>query len=119
MLVASGMAGELGITPRHAPLITTLRAGPVRIFPEDGEEIVFFIGGGILEVVPHLITVLADTVVRADELDQAAAREARAAAERELADRTVKMEFAEAQAKLADALEQLRDLERYRKMLKR
>jgi len=119
IMVASGTAGELGITARHAPLMTTLRAGPVRIVEQNGEESIFFVGGGILEVVPHLITVLADTAIRADELDEAAALRAKAEAERELQDRTGRMEFVEAQAKLAKALEDLRALERYRKMVKR
>jgi F-type H+-transporting ATPase subunit epsilon len=116
MLIASGVAGELGITPRHAPLMTTLRPGPVRLLLPDGEESMFFVGGGILEVMPHLVTVLADTAVRADDLDEAAAKQAKAEAERELKDFTGKMEIAEAQAKLIEAIEQLKALERWRKM---
>ena len=115
MLIATGVAGELGITPRHAPLMTTLKPGPVRVLLPDGEESIFFVGGGILEVMPHLVTVLADTAVRADDLDEAAAKRAKAEAERALKDYTGKMEIAEAQAKLIEALAQLKALERWRK----
>ena len=115
MLIASGVAGELGITPRHAPLMTTLKPGPVRVLLPDGEENMFFVGGGILEVMPHLVTVLADTAVRADDLDEAAARKAKAEAERQLKDYAGKMEIAEAQAKLAEAITQLEALERWRR----
>lgn len=119
MVIASGTMGELGITPRHAPLITTLRPGPVRVIGADGEESLFFVGGGILEVMPHMVTLLADTAIRADDLDEAAAKQAKAEAERALQDRSDRLEIAEAQAKLAEALEQLQALERYRKMVKR
>jgi F-type H+-transporting ATPase subunit epsilon len=119
MIFATGSVGELGISPRHAPLITQLKPGPVRVQQADGEEAFFFVGGGILEVQPHIVTVLADTAVRADDIDQAAAVRAKEEAERELQDRTGDMEVAEAQAKLADAIAQLQALERLRKKLKR
>ena len=119
MIFATGTVGELGISPRHAPLITQLKPGPVRVQKPDGEEIFFFVGGGILEVQPHIVTVLADTAVRADDLHEAAAVRAKEEAERELQDRTGEMEVAEAQAKLADAIAQLQALERLRKNLKR
>ncbi len=119
MIFATGSVGELGISPRHAPLITQLKPGPVRVQQPNGEEVFFFVGGGILEVQPHLVTVLADTAVRADDLDKAAAVRAKEEAERELQDRTGDMEVAEAQAKLADAIAQLQALERLRKKLKR
>ncbi len=119
MIFATGLVGELGISPRHAPLITQLKPGPVRVQQPDGEEVFFFVGGGILEVQPHIITVLADTAVRADDLDEAAAVSAKEEAERELQDRTGDMEVAEAQAKLADAIAQLQALERLRKKMKR
>jgi F-type H+-transporting ATPase subunit epsilon len=119
MIFATGLVGELGISPRHAPLITQLKAGPVRVLQPDGEEAFFFVGGGILEVQPHIVTVLADTAVRADDLDKAAAVRAKEEAERELQDRTGEMEVAEAQAKLAEAIAQLQAMERLRKKLKR
>jgi F-type H+-transporting ATPase subunit epsilon len=116
MCIASGTSGELGIAPRHAPLMTTLKPGPVRVIMPDGEEIIFIAGGGILEVMPHLITVLADMVIRADHLDEAAAIRAKEEAERILQTQAGKMEFAEAQAKLIEAITQLQALERLRKM---
>ena len=115
MVFATGAVGELGISPRHAPLITQLKPGPVRVKQPDGEEAFFFVGGGILEVMPHLVTVLADTAVRADDLDEAAAVRAKEEAERELADQTGDIEVAEAQARLLEAAAQLRALQQLRK----
>ncbi|MEE4292390.1 MAG: F0F1 ATP synthase subunit epsilon [Xanthomonadales bacterium] len=115
MILATGELGELGITPRHAPLITQLRPGPVRVQCPDGTEEFFFVGGGILEVMPHIVTVLADTAVRANDLDEAAASRAKAEAERHLADQTGEIEIAEAQARLFEAAAQLRALEQLRK----
>ena len=119
MVFATGIAGELGISPRHAPLITELKPGPVRVQDSSGEEQFYFVTGGIIEVQPHVVTILADTVMRGEDLDQAAAEAAKAEAERELADRTGDMEIAEAQAKLAEAVAQLQAMERLRKHLKR
>lgn len=119
MVFATGIAGELGISPRHAPLITELKPGPVRVQDSAGEEQFYFVTGGIIEVQPHVVTVLADTVMRGEDLDQAAAEIAKAEAERELADRTGDMEIAEAQAKLLEAVAQLQAMERLRKHLKR
>ena len=119
MIFATGTVGELGISPRHAPLITQLKPGPVRVQQPDGEEVFIFVGGGILEIQPHIVTVLADTAVRADDLDEAAAIRSKEEAERELQDRSGDMEVAEAQAKLADAIAQLQALEHLRKKLKR
>lgn len=119
MVFATGIAGELGITPRHAPLITQLKAGPVRVQDVAGEEQFFFVSGGIIEVQPHVVTVLADTVMRGEDLDQAAAEAAKAEAERELSNRTGEMEIAQAQAKLAEAVAQLQAMEHLRKQLKR
>lgn len=119
MVFATGVAGELGISPRHAPLITQLQPGPVRVLDEAGDEQFFFVGGGILEVQPHIVTVMADTAMRGEDLDQAAAEAAKADAERALADRTGDMEIAEAQARLLDAVAQLQALEQLRKKLRR
>ncbi len=115
LLVASGTAGELGITPRHAPLITTLRPGTVRIIDKAGEESTFVIGGGILEVMPHLVTVLVDSAVRAADFDVQAAREAQRLAEQELKQGGNTMELAEAQALLKRTIEQMRALEEWRR----
>lgn len=119
MVFATGIAGELGISPRHAPLITQLQPGPVRVLDEAGDEQFFFVGGGILEVQPHIVTVMADTAMRGEDLDQAAAEAAKADAERALADRTGDMEIAEAQARLLDAVAQLQALEQLRRKLRR
>lgn len=116
---ASGVAGELGIYPRHTPLITQLKPGPVRVVDADGEEQFFFCGGGIIEVQPHIVTVLADTAARGEDLDEAAAHKAKEEAERALSDRTGEMEVAEAQAKLVEAIAQLQALEQLRKKVKR
>ncbi|MCE5233294.1 MAG: F0F1 ATP synthase subunit epsilon [Mizugakiibacter sp.] len=118
MVVATGEMGELGIAPRHAPLITRLKPGQVRVILEGGDEQFFYVSGGILEVQPQVVTVLTDTAIRAADLDEAAATRAKEDAERALADRSDAMEIAEAQAKLAQAVAQLQALERLRRSLK-
>lgn len=118
MVVATGEAGELGIAPRHAPLITRLKPGQVRVLLENGEEQFFYVSGGILEVQPQVVSVLADTAIRARDLDEAASRRAKEEAERALANRTDALEVAQAQAELAQAMAQLQALERLRKSLK-
>ena len=115
MIIADGAAGELGITPRHAPLLTTLKAGAVRVQEAGGEERTFMIGGGILEVMPHLVTILVDHATRAIDFDEAAAKQAMADARRELETKGGAMEIAEAQAKLVETIEQLRALEQWRR----
>lgn len=116
---ATGVSGELGIYPRHTPLITQLKPGPVRVVDAAGEEQFFFVGGGIIEVQPHIVTVLADTAMRGADLDATAAQKAKEEAEREIANRTGELEVAEAQAKLMEAVAQLQALERLRKDLRR
>ena len=118
LIVATGELGELGIAPRHAPLITRLKPGKVVITQPDGSVLDFAIGGGILEVQPQVVTILADTAIRADDIDEAKVRAAKEEAERILAGRGEAMEVAEAQAKLAETLAQLQALERLRKNLK-
>ncbi|MEO5624491.1 MAG: F0F1 ATP synthase subunit epsilon [Dokdonella sp.] len=118
MVIATGEMGELGIAPRHAPLITRLKPGQVRVQMEDGEEQFFYVSGGILEVQPTVVTILADTAIRAKDLDEAAARNAKDEAERALANRTDAMEVAQAQAQLAQAMAQLQALDRLRRSLK-
>jgi len=119
MVVVTGEEGELGIAPRHAPLLTRLKPGQVRVMlPEGGEEF-YYISGGLLEVQPHVVTVLSDTALRAGDLDEAAALKAKEEAERALSDRSADMEVAQAQAQLAEAMAQLAALERLRKTLKR
>jgi F-type H+-transporting ATPase subunit epsilon len=118
MVVATGEMGELGIAPRHAPLITRLKPGYVRVTLVGGEQQEFYVSGGILEVQPQVVSVLADTAVRTSDLDEAKAKAAKDDAERILAGRGEKMELAEAQAKLVEALAQLQALERLRKNMK-
>jgi F-type H+-transporting ATPase subunit epsilon len=118
LVVATGELGELGIAPRHAPLITRLKPGKVVVTLPDGETLDFAISGGILEVQPTVVTVLADTAIRADEIDEAAVRAAKEEAERILARRAEPMEIAEAQKRLAEVTAQLQALERLRKNLK-
>jgi F-type H+-transporting ATPase subunit epsilon len=115
MVFAPGSQGELGIAPRHAPLLTTLKAGEVRVQIDGSPEQVFYVGGGAMEVQPHLVSVLADTAVRAQDLDEAAALAARQRAEEAVRDRTDKIEVAEAQAELLRAMAQLKAIERLRK----
>jgi F-type H+-transporting ATPase subunit epsilon len=118
LVVATGEMGELGIAPRHAPLITRLKPGQVRVVLEGGEEQFFYVSGGILEVQPQVVTILTDTAIRARDLDEAAAKQAKEEAERAIANRGNAMEVAEAQAKLAEAVAQLQALERLRRTLK-
>jgi F-type H+-transporting ATPase subunit epsilon len=118
LVVASGEMGELGIAPRHAPLITRLKPGYVRVVAEGGEEQFFYVSGGILEVQPQVVTVLADTAIRAKDLDEVAALRAKEEAERRLTDRTDTVEIAQAQAELAQAVAQLQAIERLRKQMK-
>ena len=101
MVVASGIAGELGIAPRHAPLITQLKPGQVRVHHTDGSEEDFYVSGGILEVQPYLVSVLADTALRADDIDEAAAIKAKEDAEALLRDKTKRQDLAKVQAELA------------------
>jgi F-type H+-transporting ATPase subunit epsilon len=115
MVFVPGSQGELGIAPRHAPLLTTLKAGEVRVQSEGHEEQSFYVGGGSLEIQPNLVTVLADTAARARDLDEAAALAAKQRAEDAMRERTDKVDIAEAQAELLRAMAQLRAIERLRK----
>jgi len=118
MVFAPASGGEIGIAPRHAPLLTTMKAGEVRVQDLSGEEHLFWVGGGALEVQPHKVTVLADTAARAKDLDEAAAAAAKQRAEEALRDRVGAMEIAEAQAELARAVAQLRAIEKLRQLRK-
>jgi F-type H+-transporting ATPase subunit epsilon len=115
MVFAPATNGDIGIAPRHAPLLTTLRPGEVRVQVQGEEEQVFYVGGGALEIQPHLVSVLADTADRAHDLDEAAALEAKRRAEEAVRDNKDKIDIAEAQAELARAVAQLRAIERLRK----
>ena len=115
MVFAPAQMGDVGIAPRHAPLLTGLRPGEVRVQTPEGDEQFFFVSGGTLEVQPHLVTVLADTALRAKDIDEAAALEAKREAEEALQDKEAVLDYARAQAELAEAVAQLRAIERLRK----
>ncbi len=115
VVVAPAVMGEVGIYPRHTQMLTPLKPGEVRVTKQGGEEESFYVSGGILEVQPHCVTVLSDTCVRAHDLDEAAALEAKLAAEQAIKDRDSEMELAEAQAKLAEAVAQLQAIQRMKK----
>ena len=108
--------GEIGVAPRHAPLLALLKAGEVRVQPPEGDEMSFYVGGGALEVQPTRVTVLADTAARARDLDEAAAIAARQRAEEALAGKIDKIELAEAQAELMRAAAQLKLIQKLRKI---
>lgn len=110
MLIAAGSLGDLGIGPGHAPLLTALIPGPVRLIKDDGEEEVFYVSGGFLEVQRNVVTLLADTALRADDMDEAAAQEAMAEAERAMQDASAELDYGTAAAQLAEAAAQLRAL---------
>lgn len=115
MVYAPAVMGEVGIAPRHTPLISPLKPGEVRLDMGDGKEEFFFISGGILEVQPHVVTVLSDTAIRADDLNEAAALEARKRAEAALEDQKSDLDVAKAKAEIASAVAQIEAIKRLRK----
>ena len=117
MVVAPGEAGELGILPEHAALLTRIKPGTVRIkIPGQDREEIIYVSGGMMEVQPHVVTVLADTSIRAENLDEAKAMEAKRAAEEAITNRTGDMEIAEAQAVLAESVAQLAAIRKLRQV---
>jgi len=114
MIFAPAIMGEVGILPRHAPLLTQLKPGDVRVKLPDGQEEIFYVSGGMLEVQPHVVTVLSDTALRAKDVDEAAALEAKQRAEQAIQDRTSEFEYAKAQAELAEAVAQLQAIQKLR-----
>lgn len=115
MVFAPAIMGEVGIAPRHTPLLTQLAPGEVRLKLPDGEEQSFYVSGGILEVQPHVVTVLSDTAMRAEDLDEAAVLKAKEEAERQLHDREAEMDYATALAQHAEVAAQLQAIQRLRK----
>jgi F-type H+-transporting ATPase subunit epsilon len=116
MVVAPGESGELGILPEHTPLITRIKPGTVRVMPAGGgEEEVIYVSGGMMEVQPDVVTILADTSVRAHNLDEAKALEAKRIAEEALANRGSEMDVATAQGELAEAVAQIAAIRKLRK----
>lgn len=117
LLVAAASDGDVGITYGHAPLLTGLQPGPVRMKLQNGEQKVFYVSGGFLEVQPHVVTVLADTALRADDMDEAAAMEAKKQAEQALSNKGGELDYSRAAVQLAEAAAQLRTLQAVRKKL--
>ncbi|MCK0536869.1 F0F1 ATP synthase subunit epsilon [Alcanivorax quisquiliarum] len=115
MVVASGSEGDLGILPGHAPLLTGLNPGPVRIIKQGGEEEVFYVNGGFVEVQPKVVTVLADAAARAHDMDEAAAEEARQRAKEALEGKNTEMDYSAAAAQLAESVAQLRAIQQMKK----
>jgi len=115
MVFAPAVMGEVGIAPGHTPLISQLAPGEIRVKHPGGEEEGFYVSGGILEVQPKIVTVLSDTALRAEDLDEAAVIKAKEQAEREFHDRDAKMDYATAQAALAETVAQLQTIQRLRK----
>lgn len=118
MLVATGDSGELGILANHTPLLTGLIPGPVKIVKEGGEEEVFYVSGGYLEVQPKIVSILADTALRADDIDEAAAKEAQQNAEKAVLNQTGEFDYSVASAQLAEAAAQLRAIQKLRNKFK-
>jgi F-type H+-transporting ATPase subunit epsilon len=116
MVVAPAEMGDVGIAPRHSQMLTRLRPGEVRVKVPNGEDEYFYVSGGILEVQPHVITVLADTAMRAKDVDEAAAQRAMERAEQAMKDHQADIEYAKAQAQLAQAAAQLAMIKKLRQM---
>ena len=114
MVFAPAEMGEIGIAPQHAPLLTRLKPGEIRVQQESGEEQFFYVSGGMLEVQGHIVTVLSDTALRAADLDEAAALEAQRRAEQTLSDQTGELELAKAKAELIQAAAQIRAIQKLR-----
>ena len=118
MVVVTGVWGELGIVPGHAPLLTLLKPGEIRLTLAGGHEEIYYVSGGMLEVQPYMTTVLADAVERADHLDEAAAIAAKARAEEALANQSAEMDYTMAAAELARAVAQIRAIQKFRQKIK-
>lgn len=114
-VVVPGSQGELGVYPRHAPLITRIKPGSIRIQVPNAEEEVFFVSGGILEVQPGVVTVLADVAIRGHDIDEAKALEAKQAAQEAIQGKASEVDYARAQAELAEAVAQLETIEKLKK----
>lgn len=117
LIVANGIQGDLGVTYGHAPLLTSLEPGPVRVVMDNGEELVYYVSGGYLEVQPNVVSILADTALRADDLDEAAAMEAQKQAQQDMLNQSADIDYSRAAARLAAATAQLRTLQQIRKAM--
>ena len=114
---APAEVGEVGVYPRHAPMLSTLKAGVVRVFPQDGEEQSFYVSGGILEIQPHVVTILSDTALRAADIDESSALEAKNRAEHAMKDKASDMDYAKAKSELIEAVAQIEALKKIRKKM--
>ncbi|MBD2857619.1 F0F1 ATP synthase subunit epsilon [Spongiibacter sp. KMU-158] len=117
LVVANGIQGDLGVTYGHAPLLTSLEPGPVRVVMDGGEEQIYYVSGGFLEVQPNVVSILADTALRADDLDEAAALEAQKEAQQAMLNQSGEVDYGRAAAQLAAATAQLRTLQQIRKTM--
>jgi F-type H+-transporting ATPase subunit epsilon len=117
MVIAAGTEGDVGISYGHAPLLTSLQPGPIRVIKQGGEEDIYYISGGYLEVQPYHVSVLADTALRADDMDEAAALEAKREAEQALTNQSGDFDYSRAASQLAEASAQLRTIQALRKKL--
>ena len=117
MVIAHGAMGDLGIAPGHAPLLTQLEPGPVRVIKQNGEEEVYYVSGGMLEVQPKVVTVLADTALRADDVNEAAAQQAMEDARKALHNQQSDIDYSTAAAQLAEAAAQLRTIQQLKRKL--
>ena len=115
MVVVTGSQGEIGVNYGHAPLLTDLKPGPVRIIKQNGEEEIYFISGGYLEIQPKVVSILADTALRADDLDEASALEAKQQAENAIANQSGEFDYSRAATQLAEAAAQLQTIEQLRR----
>lgn len=115
LVVANGVLGDMGVTYGHAPLLTSLEPGPVRVIQDNGEELVYYVSGGFLEVQPNVVSILADTAIRADDLDEAAALEAQQNAQHDMQNKSGEIDYSRAAARLAAATAQLRTLQKIRR----
>jgi len=107
--------GEVGIFPRHAPMLSTLKPGVVRVISQEGEEQTFFVSGGILEIQPHVVTILSDTALRAADIDESAALEAKSRAEAAMKDKASDLDYAKAKSELVEAVAQIEALKKIRR----
>jgi len=107
--------GEVGIFPRHAPMLSTLKPGLVRVISQEGDEQTFYVSGGILEIQPHVITILSDTALRAADIDESAALEAKSRAEAAMKDKASDLDYAKAKSELVEAVAQIEALKKIRK----
>lgn len=117
LLVATGTLGDMGILPGHAPLLTALIPGPVRLTTQDGEQQIYYVSGGYLEVQPGVVNILADTAIRADDMDEAQAEQAKRDAEESILNRDAAFEYSRAATQLAEAAAQLRTIQQLRKKM--